>query len=243
MAWPTAKEILNDAAVELGLIDADLADPFASSDQAIVQLIRLLRSAGRHVLREPSHAWTQLVKEYTFTTVASQKVYALPSDFRRMIPQSEWNRTDTRRLGGPLSPQGWQACKGTALTGSAIVYARRVGTDLWLYEDGLAGSMTIAFEYLTSWWSSATGGTAPTKEYPEASTDLVYFDGHLMSRALKLKWAEAKKFDSTSELQDYQAALAQAADDNAPGRVLSFGGPVPEHFIDESNLPYTGYLT
>lgn len=241
MAWPTAKEIVNDAGILVGLFDADLDDPFASEDQAVRQLCRLLKVSGREIVRE--REWTHLTREYTFNTVAGQKAYPLPTDFRAMLPQTGWNRTATQPLGGPLSPQQWQAVKGKNFAFTGYVMFRPANGELWLMEDGLPGDLPIFYEYRTNWWASATGGTAPTKEFPEAGTDVVFLDVHLATLRLVLEWHKAKKLDTTSPQQDYDDAYSKAAAADAPKRILSLGGPTfGVHFIDESNLPLTGYL-
>lgn len=166
MAWSTAKEIVNDVAIEVGVIDADLDDPFASEDQAIRQMCRLLKKAGRDVVRE--REWSHLTRESTFTTIANQKEYDLPADFRAVIPRTAWDRSSRRKLGGPLSPQEWQIAKGWKAGYANIVYWRPANGKLWLLEDNLAADLTIAFEYRTNWWASDPSGTAPTKEAPVA---------------------------------------------------------------------------
>src|SRR3954468_3046330 len=45
--WDTVAEIVSDTAIELGLISAPIADPFASTDPNILQLLGLLKSGGR----------------------------------------------------------------------------------------------------------------------------------------------------------------------------------------------------
>jgi hypothetical protein len=239
MAWPTAKDIVNDAGIEIGLLDADLSDPYASTDQAVVQLCRLLKKAGREIVRE--REWSHLTREHTFTTVALQKAYALPTDFRAMIPQTGWDRSSTQPLIGPIPPQEWQCVKGSEYTYQGYVLFRPAEGQLWLLEDALAGDLTIAFEYRTNWWACATGGTAPTKEAPEASTDIVFLDAYLATCKLALEWKKAKSLDTTSAQQDYDDAYAKAAAADGSGRPLSLGGPCPRTvLISEFNLPPGG---
>lgn len=238
MAWPTAKEIVNDAGVLVGLLDDDLDDPFASDDQAVRQLCRLLKVTGREVAKKP---WTHLTREATIVTVAGQKAYPLPAGYRTMIPQTGWNRSRTEPLGGPLSPQQWQAAKGSRTTFTGWVLFRPANGELWLLEDALSGGATLAFEYRTSWWAGATGDTAPTKEWPSASMDVVFLDAHLMTQGLVLEWKKAHGLDTTSSQQDFDAALSDALDADAPGKVLRLGRRADPHFLDESNLPDTGW--
>lgn len=68
MGFATAGTIITDAALELGLVASQFpgGDPYASTDQNIIQLCAFLKSVGRKLV--DARNWTHLRKEYTFTT-------------------------------------------------------------------------------------------------------------------------------------------------------------------------------
>jgi hypothetical protein len=219
--YDSAATIVSDAALELGLVSAAVSDPYASTDPNILQLNALLKSCGRELSR--SYSWTHLQSEYTFSTVASTASYVLPTDFRTMIPQSGWNRTTS------------MAARGPALAARMAVHAgsqpgehgrrplpAKVGP--LLLTPTPTSTLSMAFEYLTYYWASAAAGTVPTEEAPTAATDLVFFDPHLVTRALIHAFKKAKGFDTTSSLADYSAALEMAKGDNAAAPLLSLDG-------------------
>lgn len=236
-AWDTVAEIVSDAAIELGLRSTAMSDPFASTDPNILQLIALLKSGGRRLARE--YAWTHLQSEYTFSTVASTAAYALPSDFRAMIPQTHWNRTTQWPLLGPTSPQRWQYLQ--ALTGN-VIYAefRSLGGQIKLTPTPSA-TQSIAFEYLSSYWVKPTGQTAPTADQPTVATDTVCFDPLLAVSMLRLAFKKAKGMDTSGEQQDYDDALSKVMGEDAPAPVLQVSGGLEYHLVDGMNLPGTGW--
>src|SRR5688500_4117237 len=107
--FDTADNIINSAALELGLLPSAVSNPFASTDPAILQLCALLNRVGRMLVR--ARPWSWLTKEYTFNTAGGTASYALPSGFDRMKDQTHWNRTTALPLGGPASPWSWQMMK------------------------------------------------------------------------------------------------------------------------------------
>jgi hypothetical protein len=236
--YDSAATIVSDAALELGLVSAAVSDPYASTDPNILQLNALLKSCGREISR--SYSWTHLQSEYTFSTANGTASYVLPTDFRTMIPQSGWNRTTQWPLGGPLSPQAWQYTQAVSVVSTVNVLFRPKAGRFYLTPTPTS-TVSMAFEYLTYWWASAAAGTVPTEEAPTAATDLVFFDPHLVTRALIHAFKKAKGFDTTSSMADYSAALEMAKGDNAAAPVLSIDGQREYPLLDLDNVPDTGY--
>jgi len=241
MAFPTAAQVISDAAVELGLVASDITDPFASTDQNIIQLLRLLKAAGREVSR--ARSWVAQQTEYTFPTANGQSVYPMPSDFRSMIEQSGWNRTTRFPLGGPLTPQEWQYLKAQPGAATLTVLFRPRNGNIEVYPVPGATVATIAFEYVSSSWVAVTGSTAPTKDGPTVNTDVILFDPLLLIAAVKLKWKREKGFDSTAAQQDYDAAFAASSDDDAVAPVLRMDGKsgLGVRLLGDPNIPSLGW--
>lgn len=151
MGWPTAHDVINAAAIELGIASsADVGDPYGSSDSNLIQLTALLTRAGRELCNE--HDWSHLRRDYSFLTSQAWPNYLLPLDFRDMVDQSAWNRT-TRMPLGPLSEQEWQFLS-SRLTGVVfnVLFRPRMGL-LSLYpQSGITTGQQINFTYLSSWW-------------------------------------------------------------------------------------------
>lgn len=155
--FDTAGNIVNDAAVELGLLpfSGKLADPFASLDANIGQLCQFMKSVGQDLLN--AKQWTQFQQSYVFTTaVPSLAHYPLPSDFQMMIDQTGWNRTNRLPLGGPLSPQEWEYFKARLVGVVFTVLFRPMQQQLWLYPDtNTPGGYVISFEYRSRFWAQS----------------------------------------------------------------------------------------
>lgn len=242
--WDTVGSVVNDAAVELGLISADIPDPFSSSDPSIVQLLRHLKSLGQDLARD--YQWTHLQKQYTFATQAGVDTYALPPDFQRFIDQTGWNRTRQMKLAGPLSPQTWQQVQVMTSGGIVDVMYRIVGNELKLFPAPSAGD-SVSYEYISNDWVAITPpfNGPPDSPVAETSSDVAWFDRRLLVCGLKLRWLRAKGFDSTAAQDDYDRALARAQGGDGVAPVLNlnvqpFSG---NRVLDAANLPDTGMGT
>jgi hypothetical protein len=239
--WSTAGEIINDAAVELGLMSSDLSNPFTSQDPNIIQLCRFLKKEGREIIR--SRGWSQSQIEFTFTTAQGQSAYNLPSDFLMMISQTGWNRTNRLPLGGPLGASEWQYLKARLVGVVFTVLFRPKLQQMYIYPDtNTPGGYLIAFEYLSRYWVQPLGQTTVTSDKPSAGTDLIAFDPSMMVAAIKRAFLKGKGYDYSAAEDDYQRLLALAMAVDSPPRVLSLNNrPFMEPLIGPGNLPITGY--
>jgi hypothetical protein len=234
----TAGDIINRTAKYVGLAAVD--DPYASDDPNFILLCALLTDVGQEIAR--LREWTHLQKEYTFVTVAAQEAYDLPPDFRGMIDQTGWNRTSRFPLGGPLSPQEWQYLQGIGTALTVTVLFRPLRQQMHLQGgSSIPGSLTIAYEYLSSYWVQPQGQLTATQAEPTLSSDVVLFDPLLMTRALRVAFLKAKGFDSNAAQGDYDRALELIKSEDSASPVLNLNSGRGVRMIGPRNLPETGY--
>ena len=244
MAFGTVAEIVNDTALEVGLGGnvTTPPDPFLSTDPNVLQMLTLLKSCGRELVRERN--WNYLRKEHSFTTVYQTSTYAIPAGFLNMIDQTGWVRTTRLPLGGPVTPQEWQYLKAR-LTGVTITLLfRPITREIKIFPDtNTPGDLTVAFEYQSSLWLApeADPTADPTLEAPAAAGDVVWFDTWLMSRKLKLRFMEAKGLDTTDARKEYMMALDMAASDDSQSPIRSLTGQNFGVLMGERNVPITGF--
>ncbi len=239
--FDTVATIVADVATEVGLGSPTVS--YASGDANVLQLLGLLKSTGRHLVKR--YPWLQNLKEYTFTTTTAT-AYALPADFQSMVDQTGWDRTGDNPL-THATPQGWQHQKATD-TASTISLISRVShvptTGAYQLELTAAPSagLVVAFEYRSRYWVAVSAVTAVTLDAPTAITDVVRLDTLLISRALKAAFLRAKGFDSTAALDDFISALDATRSETAgPSPVLPVGGHGGDDLPGEANAPRQGF--
>lgn len=241
MELATAAEVISDAAVELGLASADIADPFGSTDANILQLCRLLKRAGRSLAK--ARDWSHLTREYTFSTVASTASYVLPTDYARMKGATAWNRTTSWQLGEPVGAADWQAFQASTVAGVLTRPFRLFANKLYIYPTPTAAE-TIAYEYVSNLWVIPSAQTWPTSctSKPTLYTDTLYFDEELLVAALKLLWKQAKGQDTTAAQNDFNQAFGAVGGDDGAAPVINLLGPRSGvRMLDYDNIPESGF--
>ena len=214
----TNNDIINRVAVEVGL--TPVADVFSTEDPAFRQLIYLLTTCVQELMM--LYPWQMLVREYQHTTgPAESGDLDLPADFSYMIPQTGWERSENVPLIGPLSAQDWTYLLGRDLVGSTIYASFRFdqGKFRIFPNDPVPEGLSINFEYISR-NVIAIAATSPQEYTDEAkqAADVPAFPPHLITRMLKMKFLEAKGFDSQKSTDDYNLALNSfmGKDNSAP---------------------------
>ena len=105
----TLLSICQDAADTIGIPRP--AAVISSSDPVVRRLLGLANLEGQELAKRTP--WQALTAETSLTTVNGTAAYNLPSDFGRIIEGSIYNRTQTRPVIGPITPQKWQQLKST----------------------------------------------------------------------------------------------------------------------------------
>lgn len=236
VGYQTAKTLINRAAVQFGL--GAVADPFASTDPSFVQLVEFLASVGEDLSAKVK---TPQVKEYTFVTAASATTYDLPADYVEMVDETGWDRTGQSALDGPVSSQRRAFLKAWGVT-STVAVEYILEDNRITFPIAPADGLTIALEYVSSYWVASNGVTTPDKATPTLQDDVICFDPLLVVRALKLQLAQAKAMDTTVHYAEYIDRLTWVTGKVRGGRRLSLaGGRKSGQFLSEANIPDTGY--
>jgi hypothetical protein len=227
----TAGQILNMAAIELGL--AESADPYASTDASVVQLRTLLKSAGMEISQHRD--WKVLEKEATITGDGTTTAFSLPADFLRMKDGTGWSRTATLPL-SLVGSQAWQALRARSVSGTVTVHYR-IQQGQMVFFEAPALAATLAYEYLSRYWVASDGSASSDAFFPSATGDKVLLEPLMVTRLVKAKWLQAKGFDSTGAFAEYQQALSDAGN-LEPAATLSLnGGGCGDRLVDGMNWP------
>ncbi len=239
----TVNDIVNRAAVEVGL--TPVSDVFAANDASFLQLTTLLTTCVQDLME--LYPWQILVREFQYITGEDELgEIDLPIDFGYMIPQTGWERSSNVPLIGPLSAQDWTYLLGRDLVGSTIYASFRFDQNkLFIFPNNpMPSSLDINFEYISRNLIQIAGSD-PLEYTDEAQNgaDIVGFPPHLAVRMLKMKFLDAKGFDSQKATDDYVQALESwMGKDNSAGILNAARWRYWYPYLDVyRNLPDTGY--
>lgn len=239
-----AGDIVNAAAAEVGL--TPVSDPYTETDAAFVQLRNILSSAGRELLG--LHQWQRFVKTHTITTNVPPDTgnYDLPDDFGYLIDQTGWSPVSGGSglpLGGPLSEQDWTYLVNTNLASSTIYVSFKMAQGQFqVLPQPPPDNVIINFEYISRYWVAAAGApTVLVADKPTASDDIIMFEPILITKLLKLRYLEAKGFDTTAAVGQFLAMMQSwtGKDTNAP--ILNTARMRMFPYLGWRNIPETNY--
>lgn len=169
-----------------------------------------------------------------------QDVYDEPDDFLRFLSRTHWDRTNHWELVGPDSPQMDEWVRSGIVTTGPRKRYRVIGRSpsnfrVWPPPGSNDSPSTLAFEYMSRNWVTAADGT--TKTSFTLDTDTCVFDDTVMVYGLKLKFFQAKLFDTTNLAGDYMRAKSIAMASDGGARTLSMRRQRWPYFISPGNIP------
>ena len=168
-----------------------------------------------------------------------QKVkYALPSDYDAIVPRTQWDKSKHWEMLGPENAQQWEwLLSGYISTGPRIRW--RLYGDYFQIWPGTSTNEFLGFEYRSKGWATAADGTV--KNSFTADTDTCIYPDRVMVLSTKLKYFQAKGFDTTALFRDYMTELETSMAQNISGANLSLAPRPGNILIGYDNIPDSGY--
>lgn len=178
---------------------------------------------------------------YTF----GKSDYPLPSDFRRPIDNTMWDRSRYWSMRGPQSPQQWQVYKSSVI-GRASIQRRfrfryEAGTQVFSIDPvPTDNGSELVFEYVSNAWCKSALGVAQTTW--QADTDTGILDEWLIE--LGTRWRMLRRLGMTyaEELDEYEREVSKALATDGGAAILSLvGSDNALTLLSPANVPETGF--
>lgn len=209
--------VVNQAEDELGLPRSTSVG--GSIETQARQLLALLNSFCEELL--DAHDWSGLQSEATVPTTAGVDRYSLPADFRRMLNDTQYDRSGHWRVYGPISPQVDTAIReGFVAAASVFGRFRLYGTTDIRFSPVPSGQ-TVFFNYISCHFGRSSTGTS--KGRLDSDTDTTVFRSQVLIAGLKWKYMAAKGFAADMHFTDYTQLRDRLIADDVGGREISFG--------------------
>jgi hypothetical protein len=141
---------------------------------------------------------------------------------------------------GPESAQQWEwLLSGYISTGPRIRW-RLLGKYFQIWP-GMNADELLGFEYRSNAWVESASGLAKTSM--TADDDRCIYPDRVIVLGTKLKYFEAKGFDTTALYRDYLMELETAIAQDTAAANLSFAPRPGTVLIGYDNIPDSGYGT
>jgi len=217
--YKSANEIMNQTATEVGLLPIN--NPVASTEDVYVQLLALLNGCGQELCE--LNNWQMMTRTYEIVTQdGDDGEYDLPNDFSHMIDQTGWDRKNRIAAYGPLSPQDWSYLRGRDLVSSTIYVSFRIWEGkMRVLPAPPPPDIPITFEYQSTSWVKQAIDDEPTRDTVGTGSDIILFPPLLISKMLKMKWLQAKGFNSAAAAMEFDTLLGSLIGKDTGADVLS----------------------
>lgn len=227
--------ICQAATDEVGLKRA--SSVIGSSDKTAKRCLRYAIRTGRELVKM---SIPYLVKEATFSTVASQVSYDMEddlsiTDFDHFVPFTHWNRTTDRRQ-YPIGADEWQLYQSGLASVSINDRFRIRGSDRKIFIEPTPTSVeTLAFEYVSKNYCKSAGEAE--QSVWTADTDTGILDEELFELGIIWRLLNRMGQPYGEEKAEYQSMLNTIQAQINPMKVR-LDGRLPESSnIPDANFP------
>lgn len=178
-----------------------------------------------------------------------QFAYPLPSDFLRIITDTEWDRGRRWPMIGPRTPQQWQLYK-SGLIGTATFQRRwRIKqltqlagepTDYFCIDPVPSDNGTpLVFEYVSNAWCRSSTGTLQTRWL--ADTDVGLLDEYLIALDARWRFLNRLGLAYSAERDEAEREIAKAWANDGGMPILDMAPKYSPVLIGPMNVPDTGF--
>lgn len=199
------------------------------------------KTAGIALMR--AHDWPVLMNQHTFATVASTESYALPSDFDRLVNNTQWNRSENEINRGNISPQEWAWRKGAVTVSSVhdtVFHIRADQGARKIFLDPIPSAAdTVAFAYLSNQWARSAGSVAQATW--QADTDTTILDDDLFRLGMLWRVKRAFGLPYLDERDEYEVEVEKAWGRDLVPPVLNATLHGRSSVMPEPNVPDQGF--
>lgn len=211
-----------------------------NTNTTVRQLLSLANGSGKRMMKR--YDFEELIKEFTHTTVATESQGTIATvvgdDYDRMESNSLWNRSKTRKVLGPYTPQEWQRDKGHVT--STIYDAFRLRGGNVLFTPTPTAGETIAGEYVSNEWVE-NAAQDNTFELFQADTDTSLISEDLLLLDVKWRWLRAHGFSYAEEKVEFERTLSDETGSDKGSRIIDLGTVNGRLNFTRANTPDGGF--
>lgn len=234
MALRSAKDIANQSLQELGLptVNSVMSE---LGDLTGFQLVGLENALGAQLVK--AHDWQFLEKTLTIVADGTTSEFDMPSDFGRIVNQTQWSSKNRRPMYGPMTPQGWSWVQYGIVSVGVYYRYRIINNKFQVFPTPAAGE-EFHFYYISKNWvmNNDTSETVYRDKIVQDS-DIPMFDDALMVAGSKFKIWAAKGMDARVLGDEFQFMLDAEKAQTQGAPVIALDQRWEYLYISGQNVP------
>jgi hypothetical protein len=216
-----------------------------STDTAVQLMVTAANTANLELLN--SYEWPELTRTGEITVSnptppnpgqAVELSYDLPEDFFRFIDQTQWNASMRFPAVGPVSPQGWMTYLVFPISANFTLTWQVRDGKIWFLNPPAPPGQVFRFMYLSRAIVQDADDATLYKNVANKDGDKFVLDGTLLTLLTRVKWLEAKGFDSSAAARDYASMWDTRVGAKKGANILNMAGQRGGYpYIGIGNLP------
>lgn len=232
--------LVQRAAARMGLPQP--ATVYSATDIQTLQLAEFMNEMVTDLVKWPDTYWVPLLKEASFTTLAAdaQPSNAIPTDLDHFVDNSMWDRTLTRPVVGPISPQLWEAWKARPILTSVVFGFTIRGTTMFAAPNPPAGD-SVFYQYVSANPIYPKGITTNPTQFFTNDADTCVFDNELLIKGARWCFLRAKGLSYEQEYQSWVEEVTREAARSGGMPRLSMAGSYNDWlvgpYVPQFNFP------
>lgn len=223
------------------LLSLTVTAAIVADTQETQQLLwALAKQEASDVLDRDEYDWPAFRRTKSFTaSLASLQSSGLASDFHRAIPDTFWNRSQDRKVYGPLNDVEWGIANGAAVSSATWQSVMFRNDGLHIYPVPTVAD-TIAYDYIFNTPVTASDGTTYKTNFT-ADNDLYVLGDRVLTLGVVWRYKQVKGRDYAEDMRSYEMALsARYRRDRGAARALTIA-PEDVDWPADGVVPDTGY--
>lgn len=194
---------------------------YDSQDETAKLMGAVANLAG--ILLTDSFLWQDLQDILQITGNGVQTSFPLPPDFSSIVDSTGWSNA-IRRPVVVLNPQQWAAISSWLSQSFYVNPACRIYQNALQFMSPPPAGAVINFQYRKCNWVIDGTDNAIFKDMLTANADIPRFDWLMMTLAIKVKWFEQKKMDTSAAQSDLNDRYLQLTQRDSVAPILSLSG-------------------
>jgi len=220
-------------------------DPVGSTDPNLIMMRTAANLSSLEMLN--AYEWSQLTKMDSITVEtaippspgeATEVGFDLPGDFYRFIDQTQWNGAMRFPAVGPVAPQGWMTYMVFPISANFTLTWQIRQNQIYFLNPPPAPGQQFRFMYLSQALVQDADDPTLYKNVASKAGDTFMLDGILMVLMTRVKWLEARGFDSSAAVRDFLLAFDSRIGAQKGANILNMAGGRHDYpYIGIGNLP------
>lgn len=190
-----------------------------NNDDVATQIFQTIKVSITDLAR--NYQWQELQKEYSFTSVANQAEYNLPTDFDKMIDNTFWNASQNWAIIGGLTPENWRILKNSLNAQAETIEYYRIRNNKIVIHRTPTVVENYVLEYVSKYIVKSAGDVNQTQFL--ADTDNPVIDEYILRLDSTWRWLKNNGRSYAEEKSIADKAIGERIKANGSrGTIMSY---------------------